>query len=103
DRAAEAAPSPTDAGLPSGRTLYLLAVGISAYQKEAYRLGLPAKDAHDFAAAMQMQQGRTYERVEVRVIADEHARREDIRAGLRWLRESTGEQDVGMLFLAGHG
>lgn len=105
DRAVDAASARayTDAGLPRGRTLYLLAVGISAYQKEAYRLGLPAKDARDFAAAMQAQQGGAYERVEVRVLTDEHARREDIRAGLRWLRESTGEHDVGVLFLAGHG
>ncbi|MBL8483134.1 MAG: hypothetical protein JNJ60_13120, partial [Rhodocyclaceae bacterium] len=38
-------------------TLYVLAVGVSEYAKPDYRLKLAAKDARDFAAALQKQKG----------------------------------------------
>jgi hypothetical protein len=52
--------------------LYVLAVGVSNYQHaQIGKLNFAAKDARDFAAAMQAQQGRLYQKVEVRLLADD--------------------------------
>jgi uncharacterized caspase-like protein len=84
--------------------LYVLAVGVAQYQhKDISKLDLPAKDAHDFAAAMQRQQGRLYRQVEVRVLADAKATRDEIVDGLEWLQKQVTQHDVGMVFIAGHG
>jgi uncharacterized caspase-like protein len=81
--------------------LYVLAVGISAYQNQNLSLGYAAKDARDFIAAMQAQKGGLYRDVEVRLLAD--APKDDIEDGLDWLRHQVTARDVGMVFLAGHG
>jgi hypothetical protein len=84
-------------------TLYLLSVGVSRYRNSALSLGLAAKDARDFAAAFQRQDGRYYKRVEARVLTDADATRAAVHDGLRWLQRATSPDDIGMLFLAGHG
>jgi uncharacterized caspase-like protein len=84
-------------------TLYLLSVGVSRYRNGALSLGLAAKDARDFAAAFQRQDGRYYKRVEARVLTDADATRAAVHDGLRWLQRATSPDDIGMLFLAGHG
>lgn len=81
--------------------LYLLAVGISAYQKPELKLNYAAKDAKDFAAAMQSQKGGLYRDVEVKLLPD--ATKEDIEDGLDWLEHQVTSLDYGMIFLAGHG
>ena len=84
-------------------TLFLLAVGISEYERPAYRLGLPAKDAIDFAHAMSAQKDHLYGQVETRVLTNSQASRQAVLGGLRWLADVVGPSDVGILFLAGHG
>ena len=81
--------------------LYVLAVGVSVYQKPELRLGYAAKDARDFAAVMQSQKGGLYREVEVKLLAD--AAKGDIEDGLDWLQRQVTSRDVGMIFLAGHG
>lgn len=83
--------------------LYVLAIGISNYQNAALKLGLAAKDARDFAAAMQKQQGGIYRDVSVKVLTDAQATRDDIMDSLDWLQKETTAKDIGMLFIAGHG
>ena len=84
--------------------LYVLSVGVSKYQsKEIPALGLAAKDAGDFAAAVQNQKGGLYRDVVVRVLADEQASRDGVLDGLDWIRKETTSKDVAMVFLAGHG
>src|SRR5690606_10944394 len=85
-------------------TLFLVAVGIDKYSdKRLGDLKLSAKDANDFAEAMLRQRGTLYQDVVVRVLTDEKATRADLIRALEWLREQVGENDVGMVFLAGHG
>ena len=101
----QAVPAPAAAparSAPAGRMLYVLAVGISEYERPAYRLGLPAKDAADFVQVMSAQKG-VYRGVNTRLLTNARANRQGIREGLKWLVESVGPNDVGMLFLAGHG
>jgi len=84
--------------------LYVLAVGVAQYQhKDIPKLGLSAKDARDFAAAMQRQKGRLYREVEVRVVTEGEATRDNVIDGLDWLQKQVTQSDVGMLFIAGHG
>lgn len=84
--------------------LYVLAVGVGTYaHKDIGRLVYAAKDARDFAAAMQRQKGRLYSEVEIRLLTDEQATRDDVVDGLEWLQKQVTQHDVGMLFFAGHG
>lgn len=80
--------------------LYVLAVGVSDYQDKSLKLNYPAKDARDFAAALQNQKN-LYRDVAVKVLADATA--EQVLDGLDWLRAEVTAKDVGVLFLAGHG
>ena len=83
--------------------LYVLAVGVSNYANSSFNLGLPAKDAHDFAGVMTKQKGRLYADVQVRLLTDAEATRDNVVDGLDWLQHQVTSHDVGMLFLAGHG
>jgi hypothetical protein len=84
-------------------TLYVLAVGVSKYNDAQLKLQLPAKDAGDFAKAMQAQKGGLYKDVQVTVLTDAQATRINIIKGLKWLKAQTTQHDVAMLFIAGHG
>ena len=53
--------------------LYVLAVGVSQYQRPDMRLLLAAKDALDFAGAWTDQKGKLYSGVEVRALTDAQA------------------------------
>ena len=83
--------------------LFVLAIGISEYQRPEYRLGLAAKDARDFAEAMRQQRGKLYREVQTRALVNREATRLAINANLKWLSDMVGPGDIGMLFLAGHG
>ncbi len=89
---------------PAANTrLFVLSIGVSDYRNPQYRLGLAAKDSRDFSAAVARQEGRQYGQVVVRSLTDAQADRASVLASLRWLSESVGPQDIGMLFMAGHG
>ncbi|MDP3821651.1 MAG: caspase family protein [Burkholderiales bacterium] len=83
--------------------LYVLAIGVSDYARTDYNLGLPAKDARDFAATMKAQEGKLYRRVIVRTLTNREATRANIQREFEWLRGAVGPADVAMLFMAGHG
>jgi uncharacterized caspase-like protein len=84
--------------------LYVLAIGVAAYKHDAIpRLALPAKDARDFAAVMQDQQGRLYREVKIKLATDGQATRDEVIDGLDWLQQQVTQHDIGMVFIAGHG
>ncbi len=86
------------------RKLYALAIGVSDYVAPDMALDYAAKDARDFAHALEGQKGGYYSDVEARVITDHDVTRSSIIAGLEWLQSrATGTDDVSVLFLAGHG
>ena len=88
---------------PPGVDLYVLAIGVAQYARSDYNLGLAAKDARDFGAAMQGQEGRLYRRVLVRTLTDAQATRAAVLRELEVLRNNVGANDVAMVFVAGHG
>ncbi|MBI5719143.1 MAG: caspase family protein [Burkholderiales bacterium] len=84
--------------------LYVLAVGVGAYAHGGVnKLAFPAKDARDFATALQRQKGRLYRDVQVKVLADAQATRDSVIDGLDWLQRQVTQHDVGVVFIAGHG
>lgn len=97
DRSGLSTPS---TGLP---TLYLLAVGVSKYKDKSYSLSYPAKDAKDFAEAMKVQKGKLYKDVVMKVHTDESATRDNIMDDLEWIQRQATQQDMVIVFFAGHG
>lgn len=83
--------------------LYVLAIGVSRYANSNYNLDFPAKDAQDFAAAMQKQKGGLYRDVVIKTLLDADATRDSIVDALEWIRLQTTSKDVAMIFFAGHG
>ncbi len=83
-------------------TLYLLIIGVSKYPEE-WKLDLAEKDARDFNHHMVRQAGKLYGTAVPRLLINEQASRQNVLDGLRWLRESVGEKDAGVVFMAGHG
>jgi WD40 repeat protein len=83
--------------------LYVLAVGVAQYANPSFNLGLPAKDARDFAGVLMKQKGRLYADVQVHLLTDAEATRDNVVDGLEWLQHEVTAHDVGMMFLAGHG
>jgi hypothetical protein len=83
--------------------LYALVVGISTYANSDYNLAYAAKDARDFAAALQNQKGGLYSDVTLRTLPDGEANAKAILEGLDWLTKQVTSRDVGLVYLAGHG
>ncbi len=83
--------------------LYVLSVGISAYDKKAMSLVYPSKDASDLAEVLQKQEGKLYREVNTRLLVNEKATKAAILDGLDWLQRQTTAHDVAMVFFAGHG
>ncbi len=83
--------------------LYAVVVGVSNYDNADIRLKYAAKDAKDFADALKRQEGGIYGKVDVRLLIDGNARRDDIVEALEWLEGEVTSRDVGMVFMAGHG
>jgi len=98
------APAATAGAFRRAPKLYVLAVGVGAYpHAQIGKLTFPAKDARDFANVMRAQQGRLYREVEVRLLQDGQATRDEVVDGLDWLQKQVTQHDVAMLFIAGHG
>ncbi len=94
----------TTSGEPDTRpALYVLAVGVSKYNNASIRLDFAAKDASDFATSLKKQQDGLYRKVVIKLLTDEHAKRDDVLDGLEWIRREMTNRDVGMVYLAGHG
>ncbi|MCP4215026.1 MAG: WD40 repeat domain-containing protein, partial [bacterium] len=83
--------------------LYVLAVGVSDYEKNSLRLQFPAKDARDIAAAFMKQKNGIYRDVETLVLTDDNAEKGDVLDGLEWIKRETTAKDLTVVFLSGHG
>ena len=103
-RTPPAAKAPS-AGVPGDLrpALYVLAIGVSKYQNASIQLAYAAKDASDFSNVLKRQENQLYRKVEVKLLTDAGARRDDILDGLEWIRREMTARDVGVVFMAGHG
>jgi hypothetical protein len=96
------APAGSADGLPKPN-LYALIVGVSDYAAQNLNLGYAAKDAGNFASALQAQIGGLYGAVETRLITDADVTRLSVLDGLEWLDKQMTSRDVGIVFIAGRG
>jgi hypothetical protein len=83
--------------------LYALVIGVSDYVTPGLALEYAAKDARDFAKALESQRGGLYGGVETRLVTDREVTRVSVLEGLEWLEKQVTSRDVGIVFLAGHG
>ena len=93
-------------GIDTRPVLRVLAIGISNYKDEALRDGVQyaSKDARDFVKAVSSLKGNGYRDVEVYLLPDERAgTKDDILRGLTWIKQKMTDNDVAMIFMAGHG
>jgi WD40 repeat protein len=85
------------------RTVYILSVGVGAYRDQTIKLDFPAKDAADFARVLERQKGSAFSDVVAKVLVDSTATLASVRSGLKWLQDAVQPNDIGVVFLAGHG
>lgn len=78
----------------TARSVYLLALGANVGE-----LTRANSDAQRFAAAM----GRLLRLPSDHIRVVENARVKDFRAGMEWLREQAGPEDLAVVFFSGHG
>jgi WD40 repeat protein len=87
--------------------VHVFAVGIGQYDDTTVpKLDYSAKDAADFIAALKRQEGKAFTKVvpvTPQPLTERQATVEKIRDGLTALVRDTEKDDIGILFLAGHG
>lgn len=81
--------------------LHIIAIGVSDYKEERFKLDFAAKDARDFIQTLE-KSGHLYENVHVKEITDSLATVENILALEEYLA-NTKPEDVVIMFFAGHG
>ncbi len=95
---------PASRQIASVKRLNAVLVGISKYPDPKNRLMFAAKDVTDIAKVLDTQRGAgLYNEINVRVLTDEAATRQNILKALNWLRQETKSDDTGVVFLSGHG
>ncbi|MEM9368384.1 MAG: caspase family protein, partial [Planctomycetota bacterium] len=83
--------------------LFVLSVGVSRHRWNEYDLAYAAKDAETLAERFQSENGGLFGDVQVSVVTDDDATPKRIREELNWLKRSVTENDVAVVFFAGHG
>lgn len=83
--------------------LYMLAIGVSDYEQRDISLNFAHNDAEGVARAFSGQEGKLYGKVYERVLTNDKATRNNILDGLDWLISETTQEDITVLFIAGHG
>ena len=84
--------------------LFCVAIGIGDYHDDKLpALKLATKDAEDFANTVAKKQGLPFSEVQVKLLTDKEATREDIFEALEWLQQETTPNDICIFFYAGHG
>lgn len=84
--------------------LFCVAVGVGDYHDDKLPpLKLTTKDARDFASVVAQKQGLPFSEVQVKVLTNKEATREDMFEALEWLQQETTPNDICIFFYAGHG
>jgi WD40 repeat protein len=82
--------------------LFILAAGVSAYPGKL-RLNYAAADADAITRTLRDKGKRVFGQIEVKLLTDREATKDNIIAGLRWLGSKMTARDVGIVFFSGHG
>jgi uncharacterized caspase-like protein len=83
--------------------LYILAIGVSAYQRQNLNLQFPAKDAQDFVDTVKNHAQGLYEEVIVNPAPPGgNWTHNAVLKGLDWITREPTNKDVAMIFISGH-
>nr|WP_286670546.1 caspase family protein [Fodinibius salsisoli] len=85
--------------------VYVVSIGVSDYQQDAYNLQYAAKDAGDVQNLFNEHDWRGvnyYGKIYRKILTDKQVVRDSVRA-VKQLLEQAGPDDIVMVFLAGHG
>jgi WD40 repeat protein len=83
--------------------LYVLSIGISEYRDPALQpLRFADDDARGVGDAFAGQNGKLYRNVYTRVLTEGDATKAAVTEGLAWLTREATQQDVAVIFVAGH-
>jgi len=85
------------------RRLYALLVGVADYEDESLRLKYAADDAVLLDQVLSDKAAKAFAGVEVQRFVDRKATKQAFLGGLKWLKDSMKDQDVGIIFFSGHG
>lgn len=88
---------------PFRPNLYVLAIGVSDYERDEQDLRFAHADAEAIARAFKSQQGRLFGEVKTKVLTNAEATRGEILDGFDWLESEVTQRDVAVVFVAGHG
>ncbi len=83
--------------------LYVVAIGISNYQKTDLNLRYADDDARDISRIFTAQHGRLFKAVQVKALYDAAATQDGIIDALEWLNTNATQKDVAIVFVAAHG
>lgn len=83
--------------------LYVVAIGISDYQKPGLKLDFADDDARAVSDLFATQKGRLFKNVDIKSCVNETADRGNIIRSLEWLDKEATQKDVVIVFIAGHG
>jgi len=84
--------------------LHALLIGVSEYSEDSLTdLHFAHRDASDLKALFEAQKGRAYENVSVKVLTNQQATKTNIEAALADIEVAADDNDVTILFFAGHG
>ncbi|MEX1000723.1 MAG: caspase family protein [Crocinitomicaceae bacterium] len=81
--------------------VFLVAIGVSDYEQEQYNLRYARKDAEDFAQFFKFDKG-LFNRVNIKLLTDDEVKRDNV-AAIKEFAAQAKENDVFILFAAGHG
>jgi uncharacterized caspase-like protein len=83
--------------------LYVVSIGISAYEKKDICLEFADDDARDISRLFASQKGRLFRNVYIKPLYDADATRANIIAALEWLEQKVTQKDAVVVFIAAHG
>jgi uncharacterized caspase-like protein len=93
---------PPEAPQPGKPALYVVAIGIDAYEGD-WKLDCACNDARALAECFRTNSRSLFRVVESRLLRDKEATKAGILAGLAWLKKELRPQDLAVIFFAGHG
>ena len=84
--------------------LFVVAIGVGEYHDvQLPSLQYTCKDATDFSKAVKSKRDKPYSDVQVKLLTDSMATREEFFESLEWMKQEASPNDVCMFFYAGHG
>ena len=83
--------------------LWVLSIGVSKYADSSINLKYADHDAEAIARILETQRGRLFREVYTKVIVNEQATREAILKAMKRFLGQASQNDVVLIFLAGHG